>query len=100
MKYSILARCQGLAAGRPKIGRRGQKPEVEPHFENTVLDVCSNQGAKREMVGHRFQIEGPGTTGPPLATTLTVLDECCTWGAPISNGGPGTAGPPTGDGPD
>jgi len=29
-------------------------------------------GPKREMGGHRFQMGGPGTTAPPLATTLTV----------------------------
>jgi len=34
------------------------------------LDICSNQGAKREMGGHRFQMGRPGTTGPPLATAL------------------------------
>jgi len=30
----------------------------------------SNQEANREMGGYRFQIGGPGTTAPPLATTL------------------------------
>jgi len=45
--------------------RRGQKPEGGPHFQNTVLDVCSNRWAKREMEEHRFQMGGPGTTGPP-----------------------------------
>jgi len=45
------------------INRGGQKSEGgaknqkgKPHFENTVLDECSNQGAKREMVEHRFQM--------------------------------------------
>jgi len=46
------ARCQDLAAGRAKIQKVG------PNFSNTVLDVCSNWGAKCEM-------GGPGTTGPP-----------------------------------
>jgi len=62
----------------PGFSSRGdQKPEGRaknqkggPHFKNTVLDVCSNQGTKREMGGHRFQMGGPGTTDPPLATTL------------------------------
>jgi len=66
----MQARRQELAAGGPKTRRRGQKTEGGPHFKNTVLDVCSNRGAKREMGG-----------------------------APISNGGPGTTGPPAGDGP-
>jgi len=43
------ARRQDLAAGGP-------------NFKNTVMDVCSNQGAKREMAGHHWP--------PPLATTL------------------------------
>jgi len=37
------------------------------------LDVCSNQGANREMEGHRFQKGGPGTTAPPQATALIGL---------------------------
>jgi len=36
-----------------------------PHFKNTVMDVCSNWWAKREMGGHQFQMGGPGTTGSP-----------------------------------
>jgi len=50
---------QDLAAGGgPKTKRRGQKQEPGPHLQNTVLDVCSNKGAKREMGGHRFQMGG------------------------------------------
>jgi len=51
--------------GGPKTRRTGQKPEGGPHFLYTVLDVCSNQGAKREMEGHQFQMGGAGTTEPP-----------------------------------
>ena len=58
------ARRQDLAAGGVRTQKGG------PHFWNTVLDVCSNQWAKRDMGGHRFQMGGPGTTGPPLATVL------------------------------
>jgi len=32
-------------------------------------------GPKREMGGYRFQMGGPGTTGPPLATTLHITLE-------------------------
>jgi len=46
------ARRQDLAAGG------GQKLEGGPHFKNTVLDVCSNQGAKREMGGTDFKWGG------------------------------------------
>ena len=49
------ARRQDLAAGGQK-NRRSQKQEVGAHFKNTILDVCSNQGAEREMGGHRFQM--------------------------------------------
>jgi len=51
--------------------RGGQKPEGGPHFKNTVLDVRSNQGVKREM-GSQISNGGPGTTGPPLATAVCV----------------------------
>jgi len=47
--YMTQARRQDLAAGG------GQKPEGGLHFKNTVLDVCSNQGAKREMGGTDFK---------------------------------------------
>jgi len=53
------ARRQDLGAGGGKNQKGG------PHFKNTVLDVCSNRGAKREMGGHRFQMGGPGITAPP-----------------------------------
>jgi len=50
----------------PGFGSRGgQKPEGGAHFLNTVVDVCSNRRAKREMGGHRYSNVGPGTTGPP-----------------------------------
>ena len=44
--------------------REGQKPEGGTPFKNTVLDVCSNRGSKREMGGTDFTW-GSGTTGPP-----------------------------------
>jgi len=65
------ARHQDLAA------RGGQKPEGGvkkqkggPHFQNTVLDVCSNRWAKREMGGHRFQMRG-APLALPLKTAAT-----------------------------
>ena len=39
------------------------------HFSNTVLDVCSNRGNKREMGGTDFKW-GAGHHCPPLATAL------------------------------
>jgi len=65
------ARRQDLAAGGqiqkegPKTSRGGA------HFKNTVLDVCSNQGAKREMGGTYFKW-GPATTAHPLAAALVT----------------------------
>jgi len=62
------ARRQDLAAGGPKNRRRGQKPEGWPRFQNTVLIVCSNQGAKREIGDTDFISKGgPSTTAPPPA---------------------------------
>jgi len=58
------ARRQDLAAG----GAKNQKGGA--HFKNTALDVSSNQGAKREMGGHGFQIGGRTPLPPPLATAL------------------------------
>jgi len=48
----------------------GKKSQRGSHFLNAILDVCSNWEAKYEMVGHIFQMGGPGTTAPPLATAL------------------------------
>jgi len=45
----MQARSQDLAAGGAK------KQKVGPRFQNTALDVCSNQGAKREMGGTDFK---------------------------------------------
>jgi len=61
------ARRQYLAAGGPKTRRRGQKPEGGPHLKNTVLDVYSNQGAKREMGGR-------ARLATPLAAVLLGHD--------------------------
>jgi len=43
----------------PGFSSRGAKNHEGPNLKNTVLDLCSNQEAKREMGGYRF------TTGPP-----------------------------------
>jgi len=71
------AHRQDLAVGGPKNKRRGQKPEGGPHFENTVLDVCSNMGAKREMGGHIFQMGGRAPLAPQLTMALVcILGHC------------------------
>jgi len=62
--------CQDFAAGGPITRRRGQKPEGGSTFENTVLDVCSNQGAKREMRGTDFKLGGRALLATPLAAAL------------------------------
>jgi len=56
-----LARIAGQRPGpSPGCSSRGggKNPKGEPHFKNTVLDVCSNRWAKREM-------GGAGTTDSP-----------------------------------
>jgi len=47
---------------KPKRGAKNQKGR--PHFKNTVLDVCSNRGAKREMGATDFKW-GTGHHWPP-----------------------------------
>ena len=63
----------GPSPGGSSRGAKNQKEREKArrgsHFKNTVLYVCSNRGAKREME------------------------------APISNGWAGTTGHPAGDGP-
>jgi len=49
MGWNGQAHRQDLAAGGPKTRRGGA------HLKNTVLDVCSNRGAKREMGGTDFK---------------------------------------------
>jgi len=66
-KRFTQARRQYLAAGWV------QKPEGGPHVWNTVLDVWSNQGAKREMGGHRFQMGG---RAPQLVMALALPFPC------------------------
>ena len=43
----------GPSPGFSSRGAKNQK--VGPHFYNTILDVCSSQGAKREMGGTDFK---------------------------------------------
>jgi len=70
-------RRQDLVAGGANTRRRGQKTEGGSHFWNTVLDICSNQGAKRETGGHRLQMGGPGTTGSPAGDGLEPTSAAC-----------------------
>jgi len=63
---------QDLAARGAKKQKEWPKNRGWSHFYNTVLDVCSNQGAKREMGGHRFQMGGRAPLPPPLATALVT----------------------------
>ena len=58
------ARRQDLAAGGGQKPGGTKKQKVGPHFKNTVLDVCSNWGAKREMGGTDFKW-GTGHHWPP-----------------------------------
>jgi len=63
-----------LPGPSPGFSSRGAKKQMEgpktrrggAHFLNTVLDVCSNQEAKREMGGAQISNGGPGTTAPPV----------------------------------
>ena len=67
--YHTQARRQDLAGGGQKPGGvKNQKRGA--HFKNTVLDVCSHQGAKHEMGGTDFKWGDGATLAPPLATAL------------------------------
>jgi len=76
-------RCSFNPGPSPGFSSRGgQKPEggaknqkEGPHFKNTVLDVCSNRWAKREIWAP-ISNGGRAPLAPPLATSLvqsTVL---------------------------
>jgi len=72
----LQARRQDIAAGGAKTRRRGQKTERGLHFKNTVWDVCSNQGANREMGGTDFKWGAAHHWAPrwrwPCATAISV----------------------------
>jgi len=68
-KRNLREECQaGPSPGYSNRGvknqKKGQKTETGPHFKNTVLNVCINQRAKREMGGHRFQMGGRAPLAP------------------------------------
>jgi len=68
--YSLPGPSPGFSSRwGQKTRRRGLKPEEGAHFKNTVLDVCSNQGANREMGGTDLKW-GAAPLAPPLATAL------------------------------
>jgi len=69
-------RRQNFAAGGSQNYKGGK------HFLNTILDVCSNWGARYKMA--TYILNGVGTTSPPLAMALfyctnTGLFECAIW---------------------
>jgi len=47
-----------------------QEPEGGPHFKNTVLDVCSNQGAKPEISNAGAGYHWPPRWRPPCAKSM------------------------------
>jgi len=53
----------GPSPGFSIRGAKNQKGEA--HFKNTVLDISSNQGAKREMGGTDFKWGGRAPLAPP-----------------------------------
>ena len=59
------ARRQDVAAVGAKNQREGPKTRRGAHFLNTVLDVCSNRWAKREMGGAPISNGGAGHHWPP-----------------------------------
>jgi len=75
--YSKADMCKPRPAVRPGpspgFSSRGAKNQKGvPHFKSTVLDVWSNQGAKREMGGTDFKWGGQAPLAPPLAKALSA----------------------------
>jgi len=60
---------------KPEGGAKNQKGG--PHFKNTVLNVCNNQGVKREMGGTDFKWGGRAPLAPSLATALDRNSSTC-----------------------
>ena len=70
----LQARRQDLAAGGGQKPDGGAKNRRGATFLNTVLDVCSNRGAKREIGGQRFQMGGRAPL--PLAVFIISGVSC------------------------
>jgi len=70
-------RRQDLVAGGRQNQKEGPKTRRGSHFWYIVSDICSNQGAKREMGGHRLQMDGPGTTGSPAGDGPEPTSAAC-----------------------
>jgi len=69
--YHCKSRLGFIQTRRRDIAPGGAKNQKGvPHFKNTVLDVCSNQEAKREMGVTDFKWGGRAPLPPPLGTTL------------------------------
>ena len=79
-------RSQGKTEHYPALSlrlrsRRGQKIQGGQQFLNTILDECSNWGAKHEMKGHKFQIGRSGTAGPLLPILFHKVKHWKMWAA-------------------
>ena len=61
---------QDLAAGGPKTRWRGKKQMGATFFKYSI-GYMQQPGGQTWKGGNRFQMGGPGATGPPLATTLS-----------------------------
>jgi len=63
--YHVITVAE-LSRPVPGYSSRGDKNQKRgPHLKNTVLDVCRNQGAKRELGRHRFQMGDRAPLPPP-----------------------------------
>jgi len=63
-----------------KISSRGSKNQKgEPHFEITLLDVCSNQGAKPETGGTDSKCVCRVPLAFTLATALCKIHAALCW---------------------
>ena len=90
------ARRQDLAIGGAKNQIEGPKSRRGAHFQNTVLDVCSNRGTRHEMGGTRGESKPERRSGKIIiAGTAFRLEFLVGWYQRRSQGGAeGAQAPP------
>jgi len=65
--------CTPLRAVARISQQGGPKTRRGATFKKYCIGCMQQPGSQTWNGGHRFQMGGPGTTGPPLATALTPL---------------------------
>ena len=77
--YNRILLCEWVIESDPSPGfssRRGPKIRRGGTFFKYCIGCMQQPGSQTWNGGHRFQMEGPGTTDPPLATALDWTLQC------------------------